>query len=131
MTTVSFPYEKWNDFKDILLEHPGGTEGFAAVNAMLELRLPSGNDLSRSSIGPMVQEVEELLAGCLEWLRFFGSSPEDVQSRVAAAKIRKTSSQKSQEMKNARKAIMDTSDPQNGAARLETSAGLFVDVRKI
>lgn len=89
MTSVSFPYEEWDDINDILLSTPGSVLGHTAITRSLQLR-PVGQNLELDRLateGGAVDGVIEFVAGGIEWLRRFGLTAQEVQQRVNAFKV--------------------------------------------
>lgn len=88
MGTITFDFDVWDDEKDILLHRPGNDQGYAAIQASLEvgdmvnIRARQRNDLIRTTEAGVVG----LVAGGLEWLRQRGYSAEAIQSKVRAFK---------------------------------------------
>jgi|TARA_Y100000310_G_scaffold341042_1_gene438896 hypothetical protein len=88
MTSLSFGYEEWDNEKDLLLREIGNETAYGAVNSGTGFgrraerreaeRDPQTSDLLDGMFG--------LLAGTIEWLRWYGYSASEVQSRVAAKK---------------------------------------------
>ena len=88
MAEVTFKYDPWDDIKDVLPERPGNMMGYTAINSSVELR-PVGENLDINSdplTSGTIQGIIEMIAGGIEWLRFYGLSPAEVQSKVEAFK---------------------------------------------
>ena len=114
MTQVSFDYDRWDDSKDLLLEEPGNTLGYAAINSSLELRRYGENtELDRTDLQDVVEGVVGLVAGGIEWLRWFGFTTEEVQARVNAVKRKLTESPYQQVIKGALRPIREIADAVN------------------
>lgn len=86
MAKVEFDYDPWNIDKDVLLERPGSEAGYAVIQAGLMLTrffTPHARDAD-STVKPGLDGVIGLLAGALEWCRWYGLSAQEVQSKVRA-----------------------------------------------
>ena len=81
---ISFDWEMWDIDKEILMHEPGSDLGFSAIQAGLNPGYAPNRKIANrdSSIGPMIDGVIGLLAGSMDWLRSYGLSAEEVQSRV-------------------------------------------------
>ncbi len=88
MTELKFSYEPWDRFNDQRALQVSTQRAFGLV----ENEIPFLTDQEDSSIerhrAPLVSEVAGLLAECLDWLRSEGVPPEEIQSKVRAARIR-------------------------------------------
>lgn len=131
MATIQFDYNDWNDKDDILLERPGSELGFGVVNAGLPIdKAPTVRQGERNpSIGPAIDGVIGLLAGSLEWLRWYGLNASDVQARVKAYKRRHTDSAVQKKLLDEYRAITEISDRQNVKHRLSDEAKQTVGIR--
>lgn len=88
MGDISFSYEAWNKKTDILLQQPGNTLGFVAINNSLDVGdMPTVRARQRDRL---IRETESgvigLIAGGLEWLRQRGLSAAEVQNKVKVYK---------------------------------------------
>ena len=86
MTELRIPFEPWDRDNDVPLHRPGTDYGFGMVNSGVQ----PGHGLTRreddrdQKSGDAIDGVIGLLAGCTEWLREYGFTAEEVQSRVRA-----------------------------------------------
>ena len=121
MAQISFDYNEWTR-NDVLLERPGTPIGYAVLNASLPVgKAPTKKQgLADSLIGPSLDGVVSLLAGSLEWLREYGLTATEVESKVKAFKAKNLGSQSQVALKFARQRnIEDIADAQNLERRLD------------
>ena len=115
MNTVKFDFDAWDDSKDLLLDRPGNALAFSIVNAGLDVgdTPEKGLRATDSTIGPTLDGVIGMLAGSLEWLRKFGMTPEELESKVRAFKKSKNGAVAQEFLLEEYRAITDISDPRN------------------
>ena len=112
MTIINFDYNDWNNRRDQLLEYPGSSLGFSAINQGIKIgeTLPAHNAVRSEQVQPVVEDVIELLAGSLQWLRWYGIDAEDLQRRVRFALIRGVASTRQKNRLANIRAITDIAD---------------------
>lgn len=88
MASVSFGYEPWDDQKDLLLKDPGNSTAFDVMNAGVKIgqRTTLQSAESENQSGRVLDGMLGMVAGALEWLRWYGYSIAEVESRVRVAK---------------------------------------------
>lgn len=126
MTMISFDYESWSK-RDVQLFRPGSPLGFTTVHNSVDIgRAPTERQgAADSTIGPSLDGVVGILAGALEYLREYGLSASDVQSRVDSFMANNRSSAVQNSFKAARlKNIFEVSDPRNLAGRRDQTKQL-------
>ena len=121
MTSISFDYEVWTN-NDVLLERPGSPVGYAVVYGAIPVgKAPTKKQgVADSLIGPSLEGVIGMLAGSLEWLREYGMTTTELESKVRAFKRKNLESQNQVSLKFARqRKIEDIADAQNLERRLD------------
>ena len=81
---LNFDYEPWNPKNDVLAEGVGTELGYGVIHVPIDVgKAPTKDAGNRDrSIGPSIDGVIELLAGAVEWCRWYGLSKAEVESRV-------------------------------------------------
>ena len=84
-TSVSFPYDEWSK-TDVMPRVSEGTAGFHAIQDDISLGHLANRKLERRDpvIGRVEDEIIELIAGGLEFLRKRGIPGSEVEQRVRA-----------------------------------------------
>lgn len=126
MTTISFDYEVW-DKQDVQLYRPGSPLGFTTIHNSIDIGRATTvrQGAADSTIGPSLDGVVGVLAGSLEYLREYGLSASDVQSRVLSFMANNRSSAVQIEALSLRQAnVFDVSDPGNLASRRDQTKQL-------
>ena len=116
MTSVSFPYEKWNIVKDVRPFRAASNRAFALVNGAIDIGdVPvSGVHPNRDpSIGPAEEEVHGLLMSCVEWLRERGLTTTELQQGFNRTKKKEAESPEQRLVLSTSKETDLPSDPRN------------------
>ena len=126
MTTISFDYEPWTR-EDVQLYRPGSPLGFTTIHNSIDIGEATTvrQGAADSTIGPSLDGVVGVLAGALEYLREYGLSVSDVQSRVMSFMVNNRSSAVQIEALSLRdKGVFEVSDPMNLAGRRDQTKQL-------
>ncbi len=131
MIKVSFDYEPWAPFEDQVLFRPGTPAGRAAIATGMEVRQAGENrEIDRDSVlAPTVDGVVEIIAGGIEWLRWFGLTAEDVQARVLNAKTKNLALPEQVARKATLREVNEFSDVDNVTNRMDPNKLIDQGVR--
>lgn len=123
MTAVRFDYEEWDDDRDVLLHRPGSTLGFGVVNASAEYGKYKTGTMGSNNRGAtaIIDSIIGNIAGSLEWLRWYGLSPTDVQSKVRAYLREAQGTERQVVLKASLQASADVSDQAGVLHRVDTA----------
>jgi len=121
MTNVTFPYEDWNDQKDVRMFRASKPRAFNTVDSALDIGdVPVGTHPKRDiNVGPAIDEITALLTECVEWLRHRGVSATKVQAAFNNVKGVQRASQDHQKLLDSWEEINLPADPQGWTPRIE------------
>jgi hypothetical protein len=127
MTRITLDYEDWDGRTDVVLHRPGTLLGYSIINNAIEVGHLTSKKAERrdATIAPSVDGVIELLAGALEWLRWYGMPAAEVQNRVRAFINANVSRQDATTLR-ATNAARGISDPGNRAHLLSPETQLLI-----
>ncbi len=111
---VKFKYEEWNSLKDILVPRPKTSVGQAMIASGVRVtRYLTRKQEGGRTPGLARDQVVEILAGAIEWARWYGFTPKELENAVNGSVTRSLGSQKSQALIKARrnKGISDINAP--------------------
>jgi hypothetical protein len=102
MTTIRFNYERWQP-NDVLPFRAGSESAFRIVQDNVDLgHLPSRNlERSFSGIGLFEDQVMEIIAASIEWLRHRGISGAEIESKVHGYLAREAGTERYNVLKDA------------------------------
>ena len=83
---VKFKYEPWKPEKDVLVHRQKTTIGYAVVQSAVKVtRLLTRKQEKGRPAGLAMDQVVEILGGCIEWARWYGLTPEELGQLVNAS----------------------------------------------
>ncbi len=121
MTEISFPYNEWDDQKDIRPFRASTRRAFNVVNGAVNIgAVPSDVHPKRDpSIGPVEDEVMALVAVSIEWLRERGVSVARIQSAFNHVKKAEKENPDQQLLLDSWEEINLPADPRNFQPRID------------
>lgn len=114
-TKLEFDWEAWDASKDVQLDRPGNIQGLTAIQLGTDIGDAPDKDRRErdQDLKAAIDGVIGLLAGSLQWLRYYGFSAAEVQNKVKAYKLNNLASpEKVRELAEWR-AITEYSNPNN------------------
>ena len=121
MIKIEFNFEPWNQRNDQRLFRAVTERAVGVVNGDFDLN-NNQTDSARNADTKLVDEVTALVASGLEWLRWNGNSPEDVQARVNAVSRKNLEKPETQaELSEQKSGIYEAPDPRRFGESLSKS----------
>jgi hypothetical protein len=126
MAKLELDYDTWQSDRDILPSRPGNSLGIGAVRDGFEVgKLGTVRASNRDAlIGQTLQGVIELLAGAVEYLRWYGMDATEVRSRVKAYLATNKDSTSQRVLISVRKQETEIADGANIRHRLDPAKTL-------
>jgi hypothetical protein len=115
MTSVSLGFENWNNESDVLLKDLGNIAAYTAINSAVKIgkrsTLREPENIPEPAL--ILEGVFGILAGAVEWLRWYGFTAVEVEERVKAQKRQNLDREDQRVLTAAQPYIDHISDPQN------------------
>ena len=126
MANLEFDYDTWQQDRDIRPSRPGNSLGIAAIRDSMDVgKLSTVRASNRDAlIGTTLQGVIELLAGAVEYLRWYGMDATEVRSRVRAYLANNSASVDQRVLASVRRQEVEIADGANIRHRLDPAKTL-------
>lgn len=115
-----FDFTAWDDSRDVLLQNASNQRAFVAVQSAIELgKTQTKRERQRDpALKGTIEGITGLLASCIEWLRWYGETPEEIQAAVRGH-IQRNRTTQANKLQRDNFAAFKVSDPSGDADRID------------